>query len=219
MMMQHEPISLVVGLGNPGREYAGSRHNAGFDVLSRVLTKLPGDFAETHRAESRCFEGRFRGRRILLQMPLTYMNASGLAVAGLARREKVATEAILVISDDLDLPPGRIRVRRGGSAAGHHGIESIQNELGSSSFLRLRVGIGHVDKHDTVDHVLTGFTGGTAAIYQAALDAAAEAVTVILAAGEERAMNRFNTFDANAGKDEVHNQTAQGAPATNEVLS
>ena len=217
-MAQAHPIEMVVGLGNPGREYEGTRHNAGFDVLSRVLAKLPGTFEETHRAQSRCFAGRFRGRRLLLQMPLTFMNASGEAVACLARREGVEPAAIMVVSDDLDLPPGRLRLRRGGASGGHHGIESIIGELGSADFLRLKVGIGHVDKHDTVDHVLTGFTGEDAEIYHAALDAAAEAVTAVLAAGEARAMTQFNAFNA-AEKKEEKTTVQEEAPAIKEVLS
>ncbi len=217
-MAQAHPIELVVGLGNPGKEYAGTRHNAGFDVVTRLLAKLPGSFEETHRAESRCFAGRFRGKRLLLQMPLTYMNASGEAVVNLARKEGIAPEAILVVSDDLDLPPGRLRLRRGGSAGGHHGLESIMEKLQSASFLRLKVGIGHVAKHATVDHVLTGFKGEEAEIYEAALNAAAEAVMAVLAAGENRAMTQFNAFNT-AEKKEEKNQTAPEAPATNEVLS
>ena len=217
-MAQAHPIELVVGLGNPGRDYAGTRHNAGFDVITRLLAKLPGSFEETHRAESRCFAGRFRGKRLFLQMPLTYMNASGQAVVNLARKEGIAPEAILVVSDDLDLPPGRLRLRRGGSAGGHHGLESIIEKLQSASFLRLKVGIGHVDKRDTVDHVLTGFKGEEAEIYDAALNAAAEAVMAVLAAGENRAMTQFNAFNA-AEKKEEKNQTAPEAPATKEVLS
>ena len=218
-MAQAHPIEMVVGLGNPGREYEGTRHNAGFDVLSRVLSKLPGTFEETRRAESRCFAGRFRGHRLLLQMPLTYMNDSGDAVACLARKEGVEPAAIMVVSDDLDLPPGRLRLRRGGASGGHHGIESVIARLQSADFLRLKVGIGHVDKHATVDHVLTGFTGEESEIYQAALDAAADAVVEVLAAGEARAMNKFNAFNAAEKPEEETQTTAPEAPATKEVLS
>lgn len=192
-MQTENPVALIVGLGNPGAEYAGTRHNAGFDVVTRLLERLPGEFAETHFAESRCFDGRFRGRALTLQLPQTYMNLSGLAVAKLARKREIAPEAILVISDDLDLEVGRLRIRRGGSAGGHHGLESIAAELGENGFVRLRIGIGRGRPGDTVDHVLGRFEGEEKALYESTLDRAADAVIAILTAGVSRAMNQFNT--------------------------
>ena len=107
-----EEIRLVVGLGNPGSEYDGTRHNVGFMVIDRLLAAFPaGRFEEKHVAESRVFTGNFRGRSLILQKPLTFMNLSGNAVAPLARKLGIAPEAILVISDDLDLPLGRLRLR------------------------------------------------------------------------------------------------------------
>lgn len=191
-MQQDTPVELIVGLGNPGTEYAGTRHNAGFDVVSRLLQRLPGEFKPEHRCESRCFDGRFRGRALTFQLPQTYMNLSGLAVAGLARKRSIAPEAILVISDDLDLPVGRLRVRRGGSAGGHHGLESVMKELGSAGFVRLRVGIGRTKPGGTVDHVLGRVEGDELPQYEEALDRAADAVIAILTAGVSRAMNQFN---------------------------
>ena len=191
-MQQSNPIRLIAGLGNPGEEYAGTRHNAGFDVITRLLRKLPGTFSESHRCESRLFSGRFRGRNLELQMPLTYMNLSGKAVRGIAAKLGIAPEAILIISDDLDLPVGRIRLRSGGSAGGHHGLESVIAELGSSNFLRLRIGIGRANPGKTVDHVLSKIEGEEREIYEAALDLAADAAMAVLTAGAARAMNQFN---------------------------
>ena len=195
-MQQSNPIRLIAGLGNPGAEYAGTRHNAGFDVITRLLQRLPGTFAESHRCESRLFSGRFRGRNLELQMPQTYMNLSGKAVRGIAAKLGIAPEAILIISDDLDLPVGRIRLRSGGSAGGHHGLESVIAELGSSNFLRLRVGIGRADPGKTVDHVLSKIEGEEREIYEAALDLAADAAMAVLTAGAARAMNQFNAKSA-----------------------
>jgi len=186
-------VKLVVGLGNPGAEYAASRHNAGFLAVEKLLTELPpGRFSESHSAESRVFTGRFRGRNLILQMPLTYMNESGCAVGPLSRRLGIAPEEILVISDDMDLPLGRLRLRKGGADGGHNGLKSVIAHLGSANFLRLRIGIGHPAPGKVVDYVLTGFTGEEQQLFSGSIARAAEAVMTILSAGMTTAMNRFN---------------------------
>ena len=187
-------IKLIVGLGNPGEEYAASRHNAGFMVIEKLLAGFPeGRFAESHIAESRVFSGKFRSRPLVLQMPLTYMNVSGCAVAPLSRRLGISPEEILVISDDLDLAPGRLRLRANGSDGGHNGLKSVIAELNSSSFKRLRVGIGRPDKGKTADYVLSDFAGDDEKIFNAAIERAAEAVKTVLSSGMAVAMNKFNT--------------------------
>ena len=190
-----EEIGLIVGLGNPGPEYAGTRHNAGFMVIDRLLAGFPaGRFEERHTASSSVWAGKFRGRALLLQKPLTFMNLSGEAVALLARRSGIQPESILVISDDLDLPVGRLRLRNGGADGGHNGLKSIIAELGSSSFRRLRIGIGRPKPGETVDYVLSKFEGEEERRFEASLAAAAEAVRTVLTGGMARAMNRFNAW-------------------------
>ena len=190
-----EEIGLIVGLGNPGPEYAGTRHNAGFMVIDRLLAGFPaGRFEERHTASSSVWAGKFRGRALLLQKPLTFMNLSGQAVALLARRSGIQPESILVISDDLDLPVGRLRLRNGGADGGHNGLKSIIAELGSSSFRRLRIGIGRPKPGETVDYVLSKFEGEEERRFEASLAAAAEAVRTVLTGGMARAMNRFNAW-------------------------
>lgn len=190
-----EEIGLIVGLGNPGPEYAGTRHNAGFMVIDRLLAGFPaGRFEERHTASSSVWAGRFRGRALLLQKPLTFMNLSGQAVALLARRCEIVPESILVISDDLDLPVGRLRLRNGGADGGHNGLKSIIAELGSASFRRLRIGIGRPKPGETVDYVLSKFEGEEERRFEASLAAAVEAVRTVLAGGMARAMNRFNAW-------------------------
>ena len=190
-----DEIGLIVGLGNPGPEYAGTRHNAGFMVLDRLLAGFPaGRFEERHTASSSVWAGKFRGRALLLQKPLTFMNLSGQAVALLARRSGIQPESILVISDDLDLPVGRLRLRNGGADGGHNGLKSIIAELGSSSFRRLRIGIGRPKPGETVDYVLSKFEGEEERRFEASLAAAAEAVRTVLTGGMARAMNRFNAW-------------------------
>ena len=191
-------IKLIVGLGNPGQEYANSRHNAGFMVIEKLLAGFPeGRFTEMHTAESRVFTGKYRGKNLTLQMPLTYMNISGAAVAPLSRRLGIEPQEILVISDDLDLAPGRLRLRQGGSDGGHNGLKSIIAELGSASFKRVRIGIGRPENGKTADYVLSGFEGDEEKAFAAAIDRAAEAVLTVLGAGMTTAMNKFNAAEKN----------------------
>ncbi len=186
-------IRLVVGLGNPGPEYAGTRHNAGFEVIGRLLAAMPaGRFELRHVSESFVHAGSFRGRNLFLQLPQTFMNASGLAVAGFARKNGILPEEILVISDDLDLPVGRLRLRAGGADGGHNGLKSVAAELGSSAFRRLRVGVGRPEPGGTVDYVLSKFEDAEREEFEKSLVRAAEAVRCVLTAGLARAMNQFN---------------------------
>lgn len=186
-------IRMVVGLGNPGREYESTRHNIGFMVIDKLLAGFPaGRFDESFVAESRLFSGRFRGKELFLQMPQTYMNLSGKAVAVFARRNQIDPKEILVISDDLDLPLGRIRLRAGGSDGGHNGLKSIIAELGSASFKRLRIGIGHQDRGTTADHVLGSFTAEENVLLKEVLEKSVEAVNCVLSAGMTCAMNKYN---------------------------
>lgn len=192
---EKERIRLVVGLGNPGAEYEGTRHNAGFMVIDRLLAGFPaGRFEPRHVADSLVYAGAFRGRPLFLQKPQTFMNLSGLAVAGFARKAGIAPGEVLVISDDLDLPLGRLRLRSGGSDGGHNGLKSVIAELESASFLRLRIGIGRPEKSGTIDYVLSKFDGAEEERFKLSLDAAAEAVRTALTGGVARAMNKFNAW-------------------------
>ena len=187
-------VKLVVGLGNPGAEYASSRHNAGFMVIERLLASFPaGRFIESHTASSRFFTGRFRQRPLYLQQPLTFMNLSGEAVAKAAGRLRLRPSEILVVSDDLELPLGRLRLRRGGSDGGHNGLKSVISELGSADFRRLRLGIGRPEhKGEVTDYVLGGFAPGEKERFDICVDAAAKAVRTVLSVPFELAMNEIN---------------------------
>ena len=185
-------VKLIVGLGNPGKEYAASRHNAGFMVIEKLLESFPaGRFTESASASSRVFSGKYRGKPLVLQMPLTYMNVSGQAVAPLSRRLGINPAEILVISDDLDLPLGQLRIRKGGSDGGHNGLKSIISELQSADFKRLRIGIGRDGK--VVDHVLSPFTAEEQPLWDEAVLKGSEAVIEILKSGLSREMNHYNT--------------------------
>ena len=186
-------VKLVVGLGNPGSEYASSRHNAGFTVIERLLGTFPaGRFTEVNAAASRFFCGRFRQRPLYLQQPLTYMNLSGEAVLAAVRRLGITPAEVLVISDDLELPLGRLRLRRNGSDGGHNGLKSVIEKLGRQEFKRLRIGIGRPESGSVSDYVLSTFAADERERFDAAIDAAVKAVRLVLSVPFELAMNEVN---------------------------
>ena len=136
-------IRLIVGLGNPGDEYARTRHNAGFWLADRVADDLQASFALEKAFFGHVAKARHKGENVLLAKPMTYMNRSGQSVGALARFYKLAPEQILVLHDELDLAPGQAKLKQGGGHAGHNGLKDIQAALGSPAFWRLRLGIGH----------------------------------------------------------------------------
>lgn len=154
------PVWLIVGLGNPEREHTGNRHNIGFMALDRLAEdgNLP---AWRNKHGGLINETKFvaSGERALLLKPQTYMNRSGQSVAEAARFHKISPSNIIVLHDELDLPPGKIRVKKGGGAAGHNGLKSIDADMGSQDYWRIRIGIGHPGDRDRVsDYVLSDFT-------------------------------------------------------------
>ncbi|NNG35808.1 aminoacyl-tRNA hydrolase [Nakamurella aerolata] len=152
-----EPV-LVVGLGNPGPGYAGNRHNVGAMVADELAARLGGRF-KTHKAGADVVEGRLGGRRVIVAKPRSYMNVSGAPVNTLARFYKISPEQVIVLHDELDLPPGTIRVKQGGGEGGHNGLRSISNALGSKNYLRVRFGIGRPPgRQDPADFVLRDFS-------------------------------------------------------------
>ena len=185
---------LIVGLGNPGGEYAKTRHNMGFMLLEKFLQEhRPERWEKQHTCNSFCYVGNYAGSKLILQFPQTYMNNSGTAVAKLMRQEKIEPAELIVVYDDMDLAPGRLRIRRNGASGGHHGIDSIIAELGNrSDFTRLRLGIGH--GRETVDHVLSGFTAEEQPAVDAALATGCKALEMMLRCGVGKAMNEYNSW-------------------------
>ena len=203
-------IEMVTGLGNPGAEYAGTRHNLGFDVVARLLEKLPRGMESAHGCGSAYWHGRYAGRRLFLQTPLTYMNLSGNAVSALARANGIGPSGILVIHDDMDLPVGRMRIRSGGGDAGHNGIKSIVESLGTESFARLRIGIGRKARGSGMaDYVLSSVTEDERTILEKVADAAADAVILILRRGLSFASTRYNGVDYAAEPDGEQQDTEE----------
>lgn len=182
----------VVGLGNPGKDYADTRHNAGFMALARVA-KAWDVRLKKPRYLSKTGEARRGGEKVLLVLPQTYMNDSGRAVGELARGLRLDPARLLVVYDDVDIPLGEIRIRKDGGPGTHKGMHSIVEALGTRGFPRLRVGIGAEDAgEDIVRYVLTPFRRAEKALLERGLEKAREAVELIVAGGIDRAMNAYN---------------------------
>lgn len=183
---------LVVGLGNPGAEYARTRHNVGADVVA-ILAARHGARLRKGKERAEVDEVLVGGRRLALAVPTTYMNDSGAAVAALARRYGVEPTRIVVVHDELDLPVAALRLKAGGGLAGHNGLRSVKAHLKTDEFLRVRIGVGKPrSKEHGVDHVLNKFSKAERAQVDVTLEQAADAVETILADGIDVAMNRFH---------------------------
>jgi PTH1 family peptidyl-tRNA hydrolase len=184
--------ALVVGLGNPGAQYRFTRHNAGFLVVDRLAERHEID-ATRSKARALVGYGSIGTVPVVLAKPQTFMNLSGESVAPLLRQHQLSRSAVLIITDDLDLPLGRIRVRGNGSPGGHNGLKSLVQHLGTEEFARIRVGIGRPPRGVTViDHVLSDFTPEENETLQDALTRAAEAAEVVVTEGLDAAMRQFN---------------------------
>src|SRR5947209_14743592 len=187
-------MKVIVGLGNPGPKYAGTRHNVGFDVLD-YLAAAPGCAAFRERFEAFVAETKEGDETVLLMKPLTFMNLSGRAVRAALDFYKLPVESLLVVCDDFNLPLGKLRVRAKGSHGGQNGLRSIQDQLGTDAYARLRIGVGQPDPGDAVDFVLSRFRPGERKATEEAVATAAQAVLVWVRSGTEACMNRFNGGD------------------------
>lgn len=186
-------MKLVAGLGNPGPRYAESRHNIGYLVVDELARRWAADVSRYDRDfEGLIGEAQAEGQRVLLLKPMTFMNLSGRSVAAVRRFYKLATQDVLVIYDDLDLPVGQLRVRAGGSAGGHRGMTDVLQQLATDEVPRVRIGIGKVHPSATVEYVLSRFEPDERPLMEAALTTAADAATCWLRAGIDAAMNQFN---------------------------
>ena len=190
-------MKVVVGLGNPGTRYAGTRHNIGWSVVDRLAERAGWDGRGRQRDSSSVVGGRYEGLDLTLVKPLTYMNDSGLAVRKVMVREHAPLADILIVADDFALPFGKLRFRESGSHGGHNGLRSIIDELGTEKFSRLRVGIGDPLRNGR-DHVLSRFAPDEVQRLDELLDAAADGVETWARDGTSKAANRFNTFQLRA---------------------
>lgn len=189
-----DSLRIIVGLGNPGRDYAATRHNAGFLAVELLAARVGASWQGERKFV--CEVARWSGGKlgdVLLCKPQTFMNASGVAVGALAKFYRAQPEACLVVVDDADLPLGELRMRPHGGMGGHHGLESIEQHLGTNKFPRLRIGIGRQDeRREITGHVLGKFGAAEAATLDEVLKRAADQMECWIAEGIGRAMNKFN---------------------------
>jgi len=192
-------VWVVVGLGNPGRRYRATRHNMGFRVVDRLADRWAVQVRrEAHHAL--VGEARRDGTRVLLVKPQTFMNASNQAVSSLKRFYRFGLQDLILIHDDVDLDPGRVRIRQGGGTGGNRGVAAVIDALGDPGFVRVKVGVGRPPANcSTADHVLTAPAAHELSLLESACDRAADAVEILLADGAAEAMNRINQREKRNG--------------------
>jgi peptidyl-tRNA hydrolase, PTH1 family len=189
-----ENVHLIVGLGNPGRDYASTRHNTGFMVVERLAERRRAVWKNERRFQARVARVDFEGRPLVICEPRTFMNLSGSAVQAVAGFYKIPVSRLLVVVDDADLPLGGIRMRPGGSSGGHHGLESIEQHLGTREYARVRIGIGRRAEgaREITDYVLGRFEDAELPLLKATVERACDQVECWASAGAAKAMNEFN---------------------------
>jgi PTH1 family peptidyl-tRNA hydrolase len=186
-------LYLIVGLGNPGAEYAKTRHNAGFLLVEKLAVRWKTDWTNERKFDARIARAEQNQKRAWLCQPQTFMNLSGDTVGALKNFYQLPLKQLMVVVDDADLPFGEIRLRAGGSSGGHHGLESIEQHLASREFARLRIGIGRKDSvREITSYVLGKFDSTENELLEKVLDRASNQVETWLEAGIEKAMNQFN---------------------------
>lgn len=184
----------VVGLGNPGVRYARTRHNVGFEVVDEIARRTSTTFSERgFSSVALVFPDDSGVPEMVLVKPLTYMNLSGVGVVEVLREFRLEPKDLIVVHDDLDLPVGKIRLKRSGSSGGHKGVESIIQELGTNEFVRMKIGIGRpLPGVDVPDHVLTQFAPDERRVIDVSIQIAADAVSFVMRYGVDAAMNQYN---------------------------
>ena len=183
---------IIIGLGNPGRKYIGTRHNIGFDAVTRISDDFNISL-NTHKHKGICGTGFIGGEKVILAQPQTYMNLSGESVRALVDFYKVSPQDIIVIYDDVNLDVGQLRIRKSGSAGGHNGIKSIIQHLGTQDFPRIRIGVGKKPSEwDLVDYVLSKFSDGENKILRDSLKDTSDAAKTLVGEGITEAMNIYN---------------------------
>ena len=198
--MTDESPWLVVGLGNPGKEYAGNRHNVGFMVADLLASRVGAKFGRAKRAHAEVAEGRLGqnsgfggGPKLVLLKPLTYMNLSGAPVVSLAQFFKVPVSNVIAVHDELDVPFGQVRAKRGGGEGGHNGLRSMSKSLSSKEYARVRFGIGRPPgRQDPADYVLSDFSGAERKKLEFLVDRTADVVEAIVLEGVEWAQNKYH---------------------------
>ena len=192
-------MKILAGLGNPGKEYESTPHSIGFDVADAVVREMAVTFRKVMSFKGELADGRFADGKLLVVKPMTFMNLSGDSVAPVVKYHNATPADLVVVSDDIDLPVGRIRIRKGGSAGGHNGLKSVIERLGTQDFIRLKIGVGRDrnDRSKVVGHVLGKFDRDTRALMVSKIfPAAVKAVEQIFSEGVDAAMNVWNGWFA-----------------------
>ena len=189
-------MKLIVGLGNPGDYYSGTRHNVGFMVMSALAKQIGTSFTKKEN-NSRTAHGTINGTSVILARPQTYMNNSGESVKALMHKYKIEKQDLIVVHDDMDLPLAKLRIRNGGSSGGHKGINSIIARIGSPDFARIKIGIGHPahEANEVIDYVLEKFSADEKKLLDETIDKTCKAIIDIVDNGIDHAMNEFNSND------------------------
>ena len=188
-------MKIIVGLGNPGAQYENTPHSVGFEAVDRIAAAIGANWELKKSFNALMARGTFAGLPVMLVKPQTYMNLSGEAVAPIVKYNNATAADLLVIQDDIDLPVGRIRVRKNGSCGGHNGIRNIIERLGTPEFVRLKLGVGK-DRSNVIAHVLGKFDPASRKVMDRVVEESVKAAEAILRQGPDRAMNAFNSFDA-----------------------
>ena len=191
-------MKVIVGLGNPGAQYANTPHSVGFETVDAIAASIGATWEEKRQFRCLMARGTFAGQAVLLVKPQTFMNLSGESVAPVVKYHNATAADLLVVQDDIDLPVGRLRLRTGGSCGGHNGVRNIIERLGTTAFVRLKLGVGK-DRANVVGHVLGKFDPASRKVMDLVVAEAVKAAAAVLRDGLERAMNAFNAFDAAAG--------------------
>ena len=194
-------MKVIAGLGNPGREYESTPHSVGFEVVDALAREIGAEFRPVPSFKGSLADVRLADARVMLVKPMTFMNLSGECVAPVVKYHNATPADLIVVSDDIDLPLGRIRIRKSGSAGGHNGLRSVIERLGSADFVRLRIGVGRDrnDRREVIGHVLGKFDPESRALVSSRiLPAAVKAIMQIIADGHDAAMNAWNGVDLSA---------------------
>ena len=188
-------MKIIVGLGNPGAQYANTPHSVGFEAVDRIASEIGATWEEKRQFKCLMARGTFAGGPVMLVKPMTFMNLSGDSVAPVVKYHNATPNDLLVIQDDIDLPVGRMRIRKNGTCGGHNGIRNIIERLGTQGFARLKLGVGK-DKSDVIAHVLGKFDPVTRKTMDLVVAEAVKAAAAILTDGPDRAMNAYNGWTA-----------------------
>lgn len=185
---------LIVGLGNPGNKYKNTRHNSGFKVVDNISSRYCMEVLPDKKMCAYLGRGEIEGRTVLLAKPQSFMNDSGIVVSSLVRYFRISAQSgLVVVCDDIDLPPGCVRIRKKGSSGGHKGLESIIKELGNSNFIRVRIGVGRpLKKRNVIGYVLSEFNKNELEVIKNSIARAGEAIKTVISEGVEKAMSIYN---------------------------